>query len=59
MLVQGHITQEIPMQLEHIRLVEASTGVVANCLAAAQTKKGPVRTISSLLHLILVRTEYA
>lgn len=28
MLVQGHITQENPMQLEHIKLVEASTAVV-------------------------------
>lgn len=47
MLVQGHITQENPMQLEHIKLVEASTAVVW------------LRTISSLPHLILVRTEYA
>ena len=42
MLVQGHITHENPMQLEHIRLVEASTAVLANSLAAAQNKKYPM-----------------
>ena len=42
MLVQGHITQENPMQLQHIRLVEASTAIVANSLAAAQNKEGSV-----------------